>query len=76
MICSACGNRVSFNAQKCPSCHRDTNPDQQALVLSVIVFGLGLCAGAFLANFLAGAAVGVALALAVLIVHRHLQRKS
>jgi glutaredoxin len=75
MICSGCGDKISFNAETCPHCHRDTNSDRQAIVLSFIVLGIGLFAGLFLTNIFLGAGGGVALAFAVLTAHRYLQRK-
>lgn len=75
MICSGCGDKISFNAPTCPRCHRDTNSDQQAIVLSFIMFGIGLFAGLFLANIFLGVSSGVALAFVVRTVHRYLQRR-
>jgi hypothetical protein len=76
MICSGCEKTIPFSPAACPFCGRSTNSDQQALVLSFIAFGLCAMAGLFLHHLDIGAAVGIGLAFAIQILHRHLQRPS
>lgn len=74
MVCTGCGNRISFSRSFCPHCRIDTNSDQQACLLSLICLGILAAVGFFSGHPAFGLALGLAAAIFIQICHRRLQR--